>query len=103
MWFRFHLVWFRFHLVWFGTNDTLRNVMYCTYGTTHETDEIIQAGLPPPSINQIELTPFNQHLDIVQWAKKYGMVLACGAWSKLSSGKFPILDFGFWILDFGYV
>ena len=50
-------------------------------------DEIINAKLPPPFMNQIELSPFNQHKDVREWAKQYDMKLSCAAWANLSSGK----------------
>ena len=38
-------------------------------------------------MNQIELSPFNQHKDVREWAKQYDMKLSCAAWANLSSGK----------------
>ena len=52
----------------------------------HRIDEIIEAGLPAPAINQLELSPFNQHKDVIQWATDHDMEISCAAWSKLSSG-----------------
>lgn len=56
--------------------------------SAHKTpaDEIINAGYAPPSVIQLILSPFNQHKDVVGWAKDHGSVMSCNAWSKLSSG-----------------
>jgi diketogulonate reductase-like aldo/keto reductase len=63
----------------------------CSYSSFHLVlvliDEITSAGLPPPSVNQLELSPFNQHKDVAQWAKEHDTVVSCGAYSKLSGGK----------------
>jgi len=48
-------------------------------------EEIVKAGLPPPSVIQLELSPFNQHKDVIAWGKEHGCIISCAAWSKLSS------------------
>lgn len=52
-------------------------------------NELETLGLPPPSIIQLELSPFNQHKDVVQWATDHGSTMSCAAWSKLSSVDGP--------------
>ena len=49
----------------------------------------MSAGLPAPAVNQLQLSPFNQHKDVVEWAKKHGTLLSCSAWSRLSSAQGP--------------
>lgn len=47
--------------------------------------EILDADLDLPAVNQLELSPFNQHQDVVEWCNKNGVAISCCAWSKLSS------------------
>lgn len=54
---------------------------------TYPVEEIIDAGLLAPSINQLVLSPFNQHKDVVAWTENQRTILSCNAWSKLSSGE----------------
>ena len=42
-----------------------------------------------PAVNQIELSPFNAHKDIVRWCDKHGVAVGCSAWSKLSGADGP--------------
>ena len=42
-----------------------------------------------PAINQLELSPFNTHRDVVQFCDKYGIAVGCAAWSKLSGVDGP--------------
>lgn len=42
-----------------------------------------------PAVNQIELSPFNMHKDIVAWCDKHGVAVGCSAWSKLSGANGP--------------
>jgi len=42
-----------------------------------------------PAVNQIELSPFNMHSDVVNWCDKKGVAISCAAWSKLSSADGP--------------
>lgn len=51
--------------------------------------EIKEAGFDFPSVNQLELSPFNTHQDIVSWCKENEIAVACSAWSKLSSNDGP--------------
>jgi len=66
----------------------IRAIGVCNYGIT-PLNEIIDAGLPPPSVIQLQLSPFNQHADVMQFAKQHGCVLECSAWSRLSSADGP--------------
>jgi diketogulonate reductase-like aldo/keto reductase len=36
-------------------------------------------------MNQLELSPFNTHDDIVTWCSQNGISIGCATWSKLSS------------------
>lgn len=53
-------------------------------------DEIVAAGMPAPSVIQLQLSPFNQHRDVVKWAVAHNSILSCAAWSKLSSVDGPV-------------
>jgi len=66
------------------TSGIIHAVGVCHYGVP-ALNEILASGCPPPSIIQLELSPFNQHKDVVQWAKIHGSAISCAAWSKLSS------------------
>jgi len=66
----------------------IRTVGVCNYGV-YPLDEILSAGLPAPSIIQLELSPFNQHEDVAQWARDHEVLLSCATWSKLSSISGP--------------
>lgn len=60
----------------------------CNFGVK-PLQELVDAGLPPPAVIQLILSPFNQHKDIAEWARVHGSVLSCSAWSKLSSVEGP--------------
>ena len=47
--------------------------------------EIQAAGFELPAMNQLELSPFNTHNDIVKWCSENGISIGCATWSKLSS------------------
>lgn len=66
----------------------IKSVGVCNYGLG-PLKEIAAAGLELPAINQLELSPFNAHTDIVNWCDKNGVAIACSAWSKLSSTDGP--------------
>ena len=66
----------------------VQTVGVCNYGLA-ALQEIAAAGLELPAINQIELSPFNPHKDIVDWCDKYGIAVSCSAWSKLSGVDGP--------------
>ena len=50
-------------------------------------EEIVNSGYPAPDLIQLQLSPFNQHCDILRWANTHGSIMSCAAWSKLSSGR----------------
>jgi len=66
----------------------VRSVGVCNYGVTplQEIEELVGgdnlANLP--AINQLELSPFNAHSDVVQYCDRNGIAVGCSAWSKLS-------------------
>lgn len=66
----------------------VKAVGVCNYGL-NPLNEIVDAGLPPPSVIQLALSPFNQHTNITAWAKDHGSTMSCSAWSKLSSAQGP--------------
>lgn len=53
------------------------------------TEEIVEAGLPAPTVNQLLLSPFNQHKDVVEWCRTHQTLVSCSAWSRLSSAQGP--------------
>jgi len=69
----------------------LRSVGVSNYGVKH-LEEIREAGLETPSINQIELHPFCQQKPIVEYCKKNGIVIQ--AYCPLVRGRFsdPVLQ-----------
>ena len=42
-----------------------------------------------PAMNQLELSPFNQHGDVMNWCSNNGVAVGCSAWSKLSGVDGP--------------
>jgi diketogulonate reductase-like aldo/keto reductase len=42
-----------------------------------------------PALNQLELSPFNLHSDVVSWCSINSVAVGCSAWSKLSSVDGP--------------
>lgn len=73
-----------------GMRDSgfVKAVGVCNYGLD-ALKEIAAADLELPAVNQLELSPFNAHKDVVDWCDKYGIAVACGAWSRLSSADGP--------------
>ncbi len=67
----------------------IKSVGVCNYGLG-PLQEIATAGLELPAINQLELSPFNAHMEIVDWCDKNGVAIACSAWSKLSGADGPM-------------
>lgn len=66
----------------------IRSIGVCNYGV-NALGEIVNSGYPPPNVIQLQLSPFNQHCDILRWANAHGSIMACAAWSKLSSAQGP--------------
>jgi len=66
----------------------VKSVGVCNYGLG-PLREIKESGLDLPSVNQLELSPFNTHASIVSWCKENGIAVSCGAWSKLSGADGP--------------
>lgn len=66
----------------------VKSVGVCNYGVG-ALQEILDADLELPAMNQLELSPFNAHKDIVDWCDKYGIAVSCSAWSKLSGASGP--------------
>jgi diketogulonate reductase-like aldo/keto reductase len=66
----------------------LRAVGVCNYGLG-PLQEIADAGLPLPAVNQLELSPFNAHRNVVDWCNANGVAVSCAAWSRLSSADGP--------------
>ncbi|OEU12874.1 Aldo/keto reductase [Fragilariopsis cylindrus CCMP1102] len=61
----------------------VRSIGVCNYGI-QALQEIQQEGLPFPQLNQLEISPFNQHTDLVKFCNAHGIAIACSPWSKLS-------------------
>ncbi|KAG6847215.1 hypothetical protein H0H93_009470, partial [Arthromyces matolae] len=55
-------------------------------------EEIREAGLPPPTVNQVELHPLCQQRPIVEYCKKHGIVIE--AYCPIIRGDFsnPVLQ-----------
>lgn len=66
----------------------VKNVGVCNYGVG-ALEELKDYGLDLPCMNQLELSPFNTHSEIVQWCDNNNVAIGCGAWSKLSGASGP--------------
>ena len=66
----------------------VKSVGVCNYGVG-ALEEIAAAGLEFPVINQLELSPFNQHTDVIEYCQGKGIGIGCSAWSRLSSADGP--------------
>lgn len=66
----------------------VKTVGVCNFGLA-ALQGIAAADLELPAVNQLELSPFNAHTGTVDWCDKYGIAVACGAWSKLSGSDGP--------------
>jgi diketogulonate reductase-like aldo/keto reductase len=62
----------------------VRHVGVSNYAV-HHIQEIVQAGLPLPAVNQLELHPFLQRADLVRYCQERHIVLQ--AYSPLVKGK----------------
>ncbi|KAI0005067.1 Aldo/keto reductase [Russula compacta] len=69
----------------------LRSVGVSNYNVKH-IEEIIEAGLEVPSVNQIELHPFCQQKTIVDYCRSHGIIVQ--AYTPLVRGEFgnPLLQ-----------
>ena len=69
----------------------MRLIQRITSGVKH-LEEIREAGLETPSVNQIELHPFCQQKEIVEYCTKHGIFVQ--AYCPLVRGKFdnPVLQ-----------
>lgn len=68
----------------------IRSVGVCNYGLGPLNEIKESFGLVDlPSMNQIELSPFNTHKEIIEWCDVNGVGIACSAWSRLSSVDGP--------------
>ena len=67
----------------------IRSVGVCNYGLCH-LKELVANDLPLPSVNQLEISPFNAHGPIVQFCEENNIQVSCAAWSKLSSVSGPV-------------
>lgn len=56
-----------------------------TSSGVHHLEEIVEASLELPSVNQVELHPFCQQRPIVDWCRKQGIVVQ--AYSPLVRGQ----------------
>jgi diketogulonate reductase-like aldo/keto reductase len=70
------------------SSPIIRSIGVCNYGLG-PLKEIVAAGLPLPVVNQLELSPFNGHKDVVEWCDRNGVAVSCAAWSKLSGASGP--------------
>ena len=70
------------------SSPIVRSIGVCNYGLG-PLKEILDAGLKLPAVNQLELSPFNSHKDVVDWCDRNGVAVACSAWSKLSGPSGP--------------
>ena len=61
----------------------VKSVGVCNYGIGALT-ELKEYGFDLPRVNQIELSPFNTHSDVVSWCDDNNIAIGCSAWSKLS-------------------
>lgn len=62
----------------------IRSVGVCNYGVG-ALKELQSNNLDFPSSNQLEISPFNTHDDVVKFCSNNRIVVSCSAWSKLSS------------------
>ena len=69
-----------------GTIDAI-GVAHFGVGALNEL--VVTADLPVPQLIQLELSPFSQHRDIIDWAQHRASVVQCAAFSKLSSVNGP--------------
>lgn len=66
----------------------VKSVGVCNYGLG-ALKELKDYGLEVPCMNQLELSPFNTHSDVVEWCRDNSIAIGCGSWSKLSGTDGP--------------
>ncbi|KAF8590190.1 Aldo/keto reductase [Ramaria rubella] len=78
-------------IVDFKARGKLRDIGVSNYGVKH-LEEIREAGLETPAVNQIELHPFCQQKPIVEYCKEHGITVQ--AYCPLIRGAFdnPVLQ-----------
>ena len=70
----------------------VKSVSVCNYGVgpLEEIAALVGNNIEDyPAMNQLELSPFNQHDDVVNWCNNNGVAVGCSAWSKLSGVDGP--------------
>lgn len=70
----------------------VKSVGVCNYGIAplEEIASLVGDNVGDyPAMNQLELSPFNQHDDVVSWCNQNGVAVGCSAWSKLSGVDGP--------------
>mmetsp|Transcript_11521 Transcript_11521/g.24557 ORF Transcript_11521/g.24557 Transcript_11521/m.24557 type:complete len:510 (+) Transcript_11521:2-1531(+) len=70
----------------------VRSVGVCNYGLgpLKEIEDMVGDDVENhPAMNQLELSPFNQHSDVVKYCDENGIAIGCAAWSKLSGADGP--------------
>jgi len=71
----------------------VRSVGVCNYGIgpLEEVRDLVGSGNVDdlPALNQLELSPFNAHIDVVRYCDSRGISIGCSAWSKLSGVDGP--------------
>ena len=69
-----------------------RSVGVCNYGIgpLEEVRDLVGGNADDlPALNQLELSPFNAHRDVVRYCGALGIAIGCSAWSKLSGVDGP--------------
>ena len=67
----------------------VKSIGVCNYGLGPLAELEAEFDKDLPAINQLELSPFNMHKDVVQWCGLHGVAVGCSAWSKLSGTDGP--------------
>ena len=74
----------------------VRSVGVCNYGIgpLEELRDLVGGGGSNavddlPALNQLEMSPFNAHVDVVRYCDAHGISIGCSAWSKLSGVDGP--------------
>ena len=71
----------------------VKSVGVCNYGVGPLKEIATMLGQDDlqnmPAMNQLELSPFNMHKDVVEYCNANGVGVGCSAWSKLSGVDGP--------------